>query len=215
MHFRLFVYTYGRESAMKTYAYLRVSTEGQEVDNQRLAILEYCQRQQIHIDEFIEVKLSSRRSTKERRIDELLDRLEKSDTLIVSELSRLGRSLGQIVTLVDALRDNDIRLLAIKEGIDTSKNDITTKTQIAMFGLFSEIERDLISQRTIEGLARAKRDGKKLGRPKGTLGRSKLDGKEVEIKQLLEKGINKTAIAKLMDVSRPTLLNFVKTRKLA
>ena len=199
---------------MKTYAYLRVSTEGQEVDNQRLAILEYCQRQQIHIDEFIEVKLSSRRSTKERRIDELLDRLEKSDTLIVSELSRLGRSLGQMVTLVDALRDNDVRLLAIKEGINTSKNDITTKTQIAMFGLFSEIERDLISQRTIEGLARAKRDGKKLGRPKGTLGRSKLDGKEVEIKQLLEKGINKTAIAKLMDVSRPTLLNFVETRKL-
>ena len=69
---------------MKTYAYLRVSTEGQEVDNQRLAILEYCQRQQIQIDEFIEVKLSSKRSTKERRIDELLDRLEKSDTLIVS-----------------------------------------------------------------------------------------------------------------------------------
>ncbi len=200
---------------MKTYAYLRVSTEGQEVDNQRLAILEYCQRQQIQIDEFIEVKLSSKRSTKERRIDELLYRLEKSDTLIVSELSRLGRSLGQMVTLVDTLRNNDVRLLAIKEGIDTSKNDITTKTQIAMFGLFSEIERDLISQRTIEGLARAKRDGKKLGRPKGTLGRSKLDGKEVEIKQLLEKGINKTAIAKLMDVSRPTLLNFVKTRKLA
>lgn len=200
---------------MKTLAYLRVSTESQEVDNQRLAILEYCQRQQIHINEFIEVKSSSRRSTKERRIDELVDRLVKADTLIVSELSRLGRSLGQIVRLVDALRDNDIRLVTIKESIDTSKNDITTKTQIAMFGLFSEIERDLISQRTIEGLARAKRDGKKLGRPKGTLGRSKLDGKEVEIKQLLEKGINKTAIAKLMDVSRPTLLNFVKTRKLS
>ncbi len=200
---------------MKTYAYLRVSTEGQEVANQRLAILEYCQRQQIHIDEFIEVKLSSGKSTKERRIDELLDRLEKCDTLIVSELSRLGRSLVQMVTFVDALRNNDVRLLAIKESIDTSKNDITTKTQIAMFGLFSEIARDLISQRTIEGLARAKRDGKKLGRPKGTLGRSKLDGKEVEIKQLLEKGINKTAIAKLMDVSRPTLLNFVETRKLA
>jgi len=200
---------------MKTLAYLRVSTESQEVDNQRLAILEYCQRQQIHINEFIEVKISSRRSTKERRIDELLDKLQKTDTLIVSELSRLGRSLGQIVRLVDALRDNDVRLVTIKESIDTSKNDITTKTQIAMFGLFSEIERDLISQRTIEGLARAKRDGKKLGRPKGTLGRSKLDGKEVGIKQLLEKGINKTAIAKLMDVSRPTLLNFVETRKLA
>lgn len=200
---------------MKTLAYLRVSTESQEVDNQRLAILEYCQRQQIHINEFIEVKISSRRSTKERRIDELLDKLQKTDTLIVSELSRLGRSLGQIVRLVDALRDNDVRLVTIKESIDTSKNDITTKTQIAMFGLFSEIERDLISQRTIEGLARAKRDGKKLGRPKGALGRSKLDGKEVEIKQLLEKGINKTAIAKLMDVSRPTLLNFVKTRKLS
>ena len=88
-------------------------------------------------------------------------------------------------------------------------------TQVAMFGLFPEIDRDLISQRTIEGLARAKRDGKKLGRPKGALGRSKLDGKEAEIKQLLEKGISKTAIAKLMDVSRPILLNFARARKLA
>jgi len=199
---------------MATLGYIRVSTEGQELNNQKLAILEYCQREGVGVDEFVEVKLSSRKTQKERGIDELLQRFQAGDTLIVAEVSRLGRSLGQIVDLVGKLREKDVTLISLKEHIDTSDDSITTKTQVGLFGLFAEIERDLLSQRTKEGLARARKEGKHVGRPKGSTGKSKLDGKEKEIKELLGKGINKTAISKLLDVSRPTLLNFIKTRKL-
>jgi len=199
---------------MATLGYIRVSTEGQELNNQKLAILEYCQREGVGVDKFAEVKLSSRKSPKERGIDDMLARLQTGDTLIVSEISRLGRSLGQIVDLVTRLREKDVTLISLKEHIDTSDNSITTKTQVGLFGLFAEIERDLLSQRTKEGLARARREGKTVGRPKGSTGKSKLDGKEQEIKALLAKGINKTSISKLLDVSRPTLLNFIKSRGL-
>jgi DNA invertase Pin-like site-specific DNA recombinase len=90
-----------------------------------------------------------------------------------------------------------------------------TKVMITMFSLFSEIERDLISERTKEGLMRARAEGKLLGRPKGTIGKSKLDGKEDEIRRFLNGGINKTNIARYFDVSWSTLDNFIKTRKLA
>ena len=158
--------------------------------------------------------MTSRRTTKQRRIDELLENLSKGDTLIVSELSRLARSVGQIAILVDTLRDNGVRLICIKEGIELNgKRDIATKTMITMFSLFAEIERDLISERTKEGLKRAKAQGKLLGRPKGSLGKSKLDGKEAEIQGLLDKGVTKANIARILGVSWPTLQNFIQTRK--
>ena len=203
-----------RELSTVILGYIRVSTEEQDVNKQRLAIHDYAQKNKLHIDDFVEITISSRKSNTERRIDELKERLNSGDTLIVAELSRLGRSLSQIVSLVDVLRANGVRIIAIKESIDTGKNDIATKVQIAMFGLFAEIERDLLSQRTKEGLARAKKEGVKLGRPKGSLGQSKLDGKEDEIRKYLKLGLNNTAIAKLMECSRPTLINFMKTRKL-
>ena len=194
--------------------YIRVSTEVQDVKNQQLAILEYAQRNKLDINDFIEITISSRKSNIERRIDEIVSRLNTGDTLIVAELSRLGRSLSQIVSLVDILRAKGVQIITIKEAIDTCKDDISTKVQIGMFGLFAEIERDLLSQRTKEGLARARKDGTKLGRPKGSLSVSKLDGREDEIKKYLKLGLNKTAIAQLMECSRPTLNNFIKTRKL-
>ncbi len=191
--------------------YIRVSTEEQDVRNQKLAILEYAQRSKLDVADFIEITISSRKSNTERRIDEIVKRLNSGDALIVAELSRLGRSLSQIVSLVDVLRAKGVRLITIKEAIDTDKNDISTKTQIAMFGLFAEIERDLLSQRTKEGLARARKEGVILGRPKGSLSESKLDGREDEIRKYMKLGLNKTAIAKLVECSRPTLNNFIKT----
>ena len=94
------------------------------------------------------------------------------------------------------------------------KQSIQNKVMVAMFGLFAEIERDLISERTKQGLAAARAKGKLLGRPKGSLGKSRLDGKEEEIKMLLSKGVSKTSIAKIMDISRTALLSFMKSRKL-
>jgi DNA invertase Pin-like site-specific DNA recombinase len=199
----------------KTIGYIRVSSDKQTVDNQRLAILDYCNNQDIKVDDWIEVSMSTKKTPAQRRIDELLERLEEGDQLIIAELSRLARSVGQIATLVDRMLKNKIRLISIKESIELNrKHDIQSKTIITMFSLFSEIERDLISERTKDGLKRARAEGKLLGRPKGSLGKSKLDGKEREIKDLLSKGLNKTNIARYFGVGWTTLENFIKTRRL-
>ena len=199
----------------QTIGYIRVSSDKQTVDNQRLAILDHCNRQGLKVDDWIEVSMSTKKTPTQRRIDELLDRLHKGDWLIVAELSRLARSVGQIAVLIDQLLNNKISFISIKEGIELNgKQDIQTKTMITMFSLFSEIERDLISERTKEGLKRARADGKLLGRPKGTLGKSKLDGKEKEIKKYLALGVNKTNIARIFSVGWTTLNHFIKTRKL-
>ena len=200
---------------MKTIAYLRVSTDKQSLDNQRLTILDYAHKQGITIDDFVRIQVSSRKSIKKRKIDELLEQLNAGDMLIVSELSRLGRSLGQIIQIVDELIRKENKFIAVKENIALNgKQDIQTKVMIAMFGLFAEIERDLISERTKQGLAAAKAKGKLLGRPKGSLGKSKLDGKEKEIETLLLKTVSKSSIAKIMGISRTALYEFIESRGL-
>ena len=154
-------------------------------------------------------------SEKRRRLDELTGLLQRGDCLVVSELSRLGRSLGQIVTILDALAKAGVAFVALKENIRVEgRRDIQSKVMTTLFALFAEIERDLISERTREGLARAKASGRKLGRPKGSLGVSRLDGKEDEIRRFLELGVSKTAIAKITGVSRTALYSFMSTRGL-
>ena len=200
---------------MKTVAYVRISKDTQDVKNQKLAILEFAQKEKIEVDRFVEITVSSRKSTKERKIDQLLEQLGQGDILIVSELSRMGRSVGEIITTVDTLVKRKIRFLAVKEGIRLNgSQDMQTKVMVTMFGLFAEIERDLISMRTKEGLAAAKASGKKLGRPKGILGKSKLDGREDEIRELLALDISKASIAKITGVDRATLYHFIRSRKL-
>jgi DNA invertase Pin-like site-specific DNA recombinase len=199
---------------MATTAYLRVSTGFQDLNNQKLAILEYARQKKFPIDHFVEVQISSNRTPQQRGIDGMLDRLAPGDRLIVSELSRLGRSLGQVIHIVDELVKRKIRFTAIKEGIHfEGKQDLQTKVMVALFGLFAEVERDLISERTREGLAAARAKGRLLGRPKG-LGKSRLDGKEEEIRILLQKQVSKASIAKILGVTRPTIHHFIETRRL-
>ena len=128
--------------------------------------------------------------------------LQRGDRLVISELSRLGRSLGQIVAILDALAKEGIAFVALKENIRVDgSRDIQTKVMTTIFALFAEVERDLISERTREGLAKARSSGRKLGRPKGSLGVSQLDGKQYDIRRFLELGVSKTAIAKITGVS--------------
>ena len=202
--------------ALKTVAYLRVSTRSQDLENQKLAILDYAQKKQIAVDRFVELQVSSRQVRHRESIERLLLDLAEGDRLLVSELSRLGRSLGQVIQLVDTLIQRKIRFTAIKEGIELDgEQDIQTKVMVALFGLFAEVERDLISERTKEGLASARAQGKMIGRPKGLPGKSKLDGKENDLRELMSKGVSLSSIAKLMGVSRNALHNFIKTRKIA
>ena len=203
------------DAALKTVAYLRVSTRSQDLANQKPAILEFSQKRRFPIDQFIESRISSRQSPLERPQHFVDAALEPGDRLLVSELSRLGRSLSQVIQIVETLVHRKIRFIAIKEAIEfDGKQDLQTKVMIALFGLFAEVERDLISERTKEGLAAAKAKGKRLGRPKGALGTSRLDGKQDDIRRFLELGVSKTAIAKITGVSRTTLYSFMSTRGL-
>ena len=200
---------------MRTVAYLRISTGSQDLANQKLAILDYARQKRFAIDRFVEAQASSRKGRDQRRIDELLGPLTAGDRLVVSELSRLGRSLGQVIQIVDELVKRKVRFTAIKESIRfEGKQDLQTKVMVALFGLFAEVERDLISERTKEGLAAIRAQGRVLGRPRGALGRSKLDGKEEAIRMLLENEASKASIAKILGVSATNLRHFIRTRKL-
>ncbi len=200
---------------MKTVAYLRVSTGSQDLANQKLAVLDYARQKHFGIDRFIEAHASTRKGRDQRRIEELLGSLAVGDRLVVSELSRLGRSLNQVIQIIDELVKRKVRFTAIKEDIRfEGKQDLQTKVMIALFGLFAEVERDLISERTKEGLAAARSKGRLLGRPKGSLGTSKLDGKEDEIRMLLQKEVSKASIAKILGALTTSLRHFIRTRKL-
>ena len=197
------------------YAYLRKSTDDQNTKAQELAVRQYTDKENLRVDHWMDVECSSRKSTKERRIDELLGVLKDGDTLIVPELSRLGRSVGQVITIVDQLIKMKVTLICIKENIKLNgKQDLQSKVMITMFGLFAEIERDLISERTKEGLARARKEGAMLGRPKGP-GKSSLDKYREEIIALLKTGSSKTYLARKYGVTSPTLYNWLKTREIA
>lgn len=198
----------------KTIGYLRVSTAGQDVQNQELEIRRYADANGLKVDKWQRVTVSSRRTTEERGLDELLARLGQGDTLIVAALDRLGRSLSEIVRVVDELMRTGVCFVAVKQGMRLNgSRDMTAKIQIAMFGLMAEIERDLISERTKSGLERARAEGKRLGRPSG-LGKSRLDDRAKEIADLLGKGVSKASIAKIVGVSAPTLTHFLKTRRI-
>jgi DNA invertase Pin-like site-specific DNA recombinase len=200
---------------MSVWGYLRISTDNQTTENQKLAVLEYVNSKLIPINGWIDTKTSSGKSTKEKRIDELLAKLEGGDTIIVADLSRLGRSVGQIAILVDELLKKKIKVICLKENITLNgKPDAQTRVVVTMFSLLAEIERALISERTKDGLAKARLEGKLLGRPKGTIGKSKLDGKEKEIKEYLAKKVNRANLARIYGVSFPTIENFIKSRNL-
>lgn len=150
----------------KVIAYLRASTDKQDLNHQKLEILEFARRQILHIDEYIEITISSRQTSKQRRIDELMQLLDEHDTLIVTELSRLGRSTSEVIALVNALIERNIRVIAIKQSLDIAHHDMNSKIVITLFSLFAEIERDLISLRTKEALSAKKSQGQQLGKPK-------------------------------------------------
>jgi len=196
------------------YAYIRVSTDKQSVENQRFEILKYADVQKITIDKWVEETVSSRRKLNDRLLGQTLEQLEESDILIVSELSRLGRNLMEVMSILHTCMDREVKVHTIKEQYELG-NNINSKVLAFAFSLSAEIERQLISQRTKEALARKKSEGMKLGRPKGSLSKvTKLTGKEEEIKMLLEKKISYSGIGRILGVNRLTVKHFVENRNL-
>ncbi|KPA09119.1 invertase [Candidatus Magnetomorum sp. HK-1] len=195
-------------------AYIRVSTDKQTVKNQKYDILKFADTKKIHIDEWVEETVSGSKKYQDRKLGTLLNKMNSEDVLIVSELSRLGRNLMEVMSILHDCMDRDIKVFTIKEGYELG-NNINSKVLAFAFSLSAEIERNLISQRTKEALARKKSEGKKLGRPKGSLSKkTKLSGKEDEIKDLLKKKISVSAIGRILNVNRLTAENFIKTRNL-
>jgi DNA invertase Pin-like site-specific DNA recombinase len=200
---------------MPALASSRVSKDVQDVTHQRLAILEFARRERLTVDGLIEVSVSSRRSLKERKVDLRLARLAPGELLIVSELGRLGRSVGAIITTVATLVTRQIQWLAIKEGVRLKgPQDRRTRVMVTRCSLLAAIERELISPRTKEALAAVRAAGQRWGRPRGTRGRSTLDGRAQAITHLLALHVSKATIAHMTGVDRSTLFHFIWSRGL-
>ncbi len=201
--------------AKKTIAYIRASTDKQDVDNQKLELLEYARRHDLKVDDFIEITISSRRASKQRRIDEMMEKLEGSGILIATELSRLGRSTAEVIALVNQLLKQKVRVILTKQNLDITGHDMASKIIVTLFSLFAELERDLISLRTKEALAAKKAKGVQLGKPKGGIQKSMYDKDLEKIKEWLELGLSGRKISKNLGYGSYISLNtYLKKRNL-
>ena len=200
---------------MATFAYLRVSTDQQDVDNQRHGILEYANSHHLTPITFVEDSVSGRIGWRDRKVGTLLlETASNNDVVLFSEVSRMGRSTLQVLEMLETSMDRGLTVHIAKQRmvLDGSMQARITAT---VLGLAAEIERELISQRTIEALARRKASGKPLGRPKGRKATTlKLDPKETEIRGYLAKGISKRSIAKLVECSPSTLYDWLARRNI-
>jgi len=197
------------------YGYIRVSTDKQTVENQRYEINQFCERNIVVIDKWIEETISGSKNLQDRKLGKLLKKMRKGDILICSELSRLGRNLLMIMGILNECMNRDIQVWTIKDNYRLG-SDINSKVLAFAFGLSAEIERNLISQRTKEALARKRAEGVILGRPKGRKSsKTKLTGQEKRIKELLDKKVSYSAIGRIVGVHRLTVSSFVKNGKLA
>ncbi|MDR2147379.1 MAG: master DNA invertase Mpi family serine-type recombinase [Tannerella sp.] len=192
------------------YGYIRVSSDKQTVENQRFEINGFCERNLLAVNRWIEETISGTKNIQDRELGKLLKKMRKNDILICSELSRLGRNLLMIMGILNDCMSRDIQVWTIKDNYRLG-SDINSKVLAFAFGLSAEIERNLISQRTREALARKRAEGIILGRPKGSKSKvRKLTGKEAEIKALLDQKVSRSAIARLLRVHRLTVVAFVK-----
>lgn len=194
----------------KTAAYIRVSTDRQDVENQRLGILELVNQKGLGKVEFIEETVSGRKPWRDRAVGPLIDGLKKGDSLVVAELSRLGRSMLEIMEILSICTHKGLKVYAAK-GDWALNGTLQDKILAAVFAIAAEIERDLISRRTKEALATKKAQGIRLGRPRGP-GKSKLDPHKDEIIELLALGIKKKSLAQKLGTSPENLRHWMKMR---
>ena len=192
------------------YGYIRVSSDKQTVENQRFEIRNFCEHQNLSIDDWIEETISGTKNHNKRELGRLLKKVRKDDIIICSELSRLGRNLFMIMEILNICMAKECRVWTIKDNYRLG-DDIQSKVLAFAFGLSAEIERNLISQRTKEALARKKAEGAKLGHPQGF--RCRLNPqcamKHEWIIKELTKGTEKTVIAKKLKVSKTTFYRYL------
>ena len=197
---------------MRRYGYIRVSSDKQTVENQRFEINQFCQQEGLTIDGWIEETVSGTRTYTQRRLGELIQQAGEGDIIICSELSRLGRNLYMIMEILSQCMSRGCHVWTIKDGYRLG-DDIQSKVLAFAFGFSAEIERNLISQRTKEALARKRAEGKHLGRPEGRKTCKKalaLYQHEAFILQELEQGTPIREIARKLHCSRNTVRNYIQ-----
>lgn len=194
------------------YGYIRVSTDRQTVENQRFEIRRFCKDNGLQVDKWISETISGAKEIDKRRLGKLLKGVQKDDIIICSEISRLGRSLFMIMSVLNHCMEIGAKVWTIKDNYRLG-DDITSKVLAFAFGISAEIERKLISQRTKEALARKKAEGVRLGRPSGP-GKRLLDGKEKQIRAMLAAGVSKVQMSKVYGVHVSTLHEFLTEKRL-
>lgn len=199
---------------MTTFAYLRVSGAEQNTEKNKLDILKFANTNKLGNVEFIEEQISGKTNFKERKLGNLLNKMQNGDILIVPELSRLARSITQIFEVINITKQKEIILYALKENFNNCENSITAVVTSTVFALIAQIERDLISLRTKEALQNKKAMGIKLGRPRGK-GKSKLDIHKDDILQLVSLKVPKTVIAKQYNTTAANLHRFLNYCRVA
>lgn len=197
------------------YSYIRVSTSEQNVRVQRDEINRYCDLNGLVVDKSIEIEISSRKDVTQRKISQLLDLLCDGDMLIVTELSRLGRNTGEVISLIDELIKMNVEIRILKQNLFIKQHDPMNKMLITILSMFSEFERDIISQRTKESLQNLKDRGIKLGKRVGVVQSSKYDKDKDRIKELLDLGLSYRKVVKHLSYgSESSLYTYVSKRKL-
>ena len=200
------------EKKVMIYGYIRVSSDKQTVENQRFEINNFGKKEELVINDWIEETISGTKNYTKRQLGNLLKKVHKDDIIICSELSRLGRNLFMIMEILNICMTKECRVWTIKDNYRLG-DDIQSKVLAFAFGLSAEIERNLISQRTKEALARKKAEGIVLGRPKGRKSapeKYKLHGKKSLIEELLKAKISKRQIAQICKADRNTLDRYIK-----
>lgn len=197
------------------FGYIRVSSDKQTVENQRFEINTFCEREGLLVDGWIEEVISGAKTYNKRALGKLLKKVKKGDLIICAELSRLGRNLYMIMDILYICMSKECQVWTIKDNYRLG-DDIQSKVLAFAFGLSAEIERNLISQRTKEALARKKSEGVTLGRPKGghnAPDKYKLSGKEALIRKMVQSGYSKSKIAKSFNVHRDTVTRFIEKNR--
>ena len=195
---------------MAVISYIRVSSNRQTCEHQHYEIEQYAKQNGIKIDRWVEETISSRKPLNKRKLGQLLTELQPNDILIAAEISRLGRSLLEVMHILEICLNNNCQVWTLKEHYRLG-NDIQSKVMAFAFGLSAEIERNLISQRTKASLESIKATGKRIGRPFAAQSKKlKLSRNTKKIKHWLETGLTKYRIAKMMSVSPATVSNFIK-----
>ena len=196
---------------MTVYGYLRVSTDKQDCDNQKIGVEELAKKQSVPIESWIiDDGVSGIKEPEKRKLGKLLKRIKSGDVIICSELSRLGRRLFMVISILEHCMKIGAKVLTVKDGYELGDN-VQSKILAFAFGLVAELEREMISKRTKEALQRRKMNRQAIGRQKGAKNkRHVLDGKEDKIIALLNAGVTKTKIAKNLKISSGTLYDFIK-----